>query len=410
MEKNKKTENKRKTMTKNSSARIKSRTPAAAAAAACAVIAFGGALWFADSSRGSTSPAASPEEAASAAELAVTEESSAAEQQNGDNETSATASDITRETNEELKRNEYARYDGVSYEIGSKNLRLFDERVGEITAGFEGLDMWVCGTAARYPYYEIMVAVRTKDGSPLADMLGESSLPDITTVYGTGLELNGYGASDLAANGDTGILYIHLDFSENGNYYQDGGSVTLRIDGINNQNGITTESSGSFTATIPVDDMKYNDRVISDINAEGSWDNKLKGENSFILDYELLSLSYSEGGLELLMDIKTPAEDWEYEAVLYSSARMTKRWSGREIFEECAADENSDMYGAEYDDDYDFIKLDYADGTVKGLDHGWANVTRQDDGSYRISFNTTFYGIDLEGLTAIEVGSVTVPV
>lgn len=366
---NKITQEKREKLNTDKPARVRRKLPFAVAAAAFALIIGGGYVLsnIASGGENDISPAAQ--------ESRISEE------------------DVQAENTDYLRKS-YENW-GRSFDDGKDYIRVFDERVGEIASGFDDLEIRVLGTVCCYPYYNISIMVRNVDGSEIsAD--GSKADFDYSLSRDDGMPNSSY-SGGMDSYGDCLIGTVRMNCEKNGCYINDDTNFRLEISSISLDNDMSI--SGSFKAEFPAGKMMYNDKF-AEIGQAGTWD----CIDGYKLEYDVESISYSDCGLELTMDITSQETDTVAYSTYYTAidpeGRRVKRWNGPEIWDT--------IDGFDPDFDYDFIKVRYSDGTTKALDFGDFDLIRDGTGLFKAYFSLVSAPINSDEITGFTIGSVEV--
>lgn len=261
------TENNERTITDNNSgARIRSKAPAAVAVAACAVVAVFGAVQMANNKVESG---------------ASVNNSHTDVVENTATDAEDTVSEYFDE--ETLKNYELSRliYDsaGRDYDADRDKIRIMEGKVGEITSGFDGLDMRISSLNYQAPNLNIEVAVQTKDGSEIAPHL-EEYFNDIEAQGAVWINGKRYGYEGISLHsfGDTATGYILITPDWLNSYDLSDNDIRVEISEMrsldNELSGADSPSldvSGEFTAEFKVgtfgnaNDFKDEEATVSDV-------------------------------------------------------------------------------------------------------------------------------------------------
>ncbi|MDO4945719.1 MAG: hypothetical protein Q4E74_11035 [Ruminococcus sp.] len=283
---------------------------------------------------------------------------------------------------------------GRSFDNGKDYIRVFDKQVGEITSGFDNLEIRVLGTVCCYPYYSVSVMVRTLDGSEIGGGNSSGAKAEWSLSRSDGMSL-GFYSGGMDNYGDCLIGTIRMNYESNNGEFNNNMDFVLEISQITLDDD--TSLSGSFKGEFPAGDMLYKDKFL-EVDQTGKWE----CSDGYELEYNLESISYSDCGLELSMDITSRESD----TITYSEAinpywRSVKRWTGPELWDT--------IEGFEPDFDYDFVKVRYEDGTSEALDFGDFDLIRDEGtGLFKAYFSLLSSPMNSDEITGFTIGSVEV--
>ena len=331
------------------------------------------------------------------------------------------------EENEQFARLAYD--SDEAYELAKDNIVIMNEKVGEIKNGFDNLDIRIAAVSGAYPFYEIVLAVQTKDGSPITD--GESLLIDadisvdgkILTIGNMMLNVFGDKAvntqcitlegRDYAANiTEEKDIQVKINtirknlFYTKKEYIEKHPEMEERCRDIPDDGMISDREIayyGLYEASfkpINLKNIPADARSKSDLSVRGKW-NILNfwDDTDQTDDYTIDSINWSANGLSfgMKLDEDNDVDPFTIEAYLGSPQLEASSCNGgleEEYFE-----------GHE-----PFVKLEYADGTVKTLDVTDVTADRYENGSIAVYFNTMTVPTDYTNVTAIHLGTAVIPI
>lgn len=372
-------------------ARIKSKAPAAAAIAACAVIAVVGAAQLSDNA---VQPGSEGEDFGITTDAQDTDETC---EQADENEINYMMSRLYYDQN------------GKDYELAKDNIRLMDGKVGEVEWGFENYDIRVADVQVCYPFYDIEIAMQTKDGSmieePIDFIFGKITANGESVSFAAG-GMNVYG--DKA----TGSLYIDMTDNVYADMNEDSDMVVV-INSLAKSEGGYEEgvAGGRFVAEFKLGELLEKDKLANGnymISLEHdylfAWDMEHFGEQRD-LEFYINGMSWSNCGLTLNISVEKGDEDMEdYElgwALDPAWKRYLKDMSPEELTEQDLT-LNEQHFDSERD--YYFVKLEYKDGTVAYLDYSDLRCIKNQNGSYTLYFNDLHDPYDSENVRAFLIG------
>ena len=432
-------ENKTITNVQNDKVKIKNKAPAAVAIAACAALAVFGTTKYLG--KNTPKPITTNETTLTTDEEDTTDIEDIFDEESTDAEdiesTDAEDSDSTTEErdeeifefNKKIARHWYDEH-GTDYDLAKDSIVVMDRKYGEKVEGYEDVDIWVADVKVSYPYLEADIVFNSKNG-------GEISYNDFTFLFGYNDELawgDSVSYTDIDENTWFGTYRVILSEFNGLEALNESDTYTLYI--TNDDKVLIpnlylsyeyepTANYGVFKADfsigkdIEILPNEENEHHIS-VNTEGKWNMlDFKTGDSFIdIEYTINSIDWSNDKFIFNMKLKTEPDG-------FFTPNFGRQLATHFYDEEAVADVSSNnlitdfsdetfTYDYDYDPDrdYNFVKLEYADGSIKNLNFNYDDVNskRCRDDSIDISFNCIEYPFDAEGVTAIHVGSVVIPV
>lgn len=382
-------------------AHIKSKAPAAVAIAACAVVAVVGAVQL---SHNSFEPGAADDNPA------VTTDAEDAAENDGDNNAEDTdAWSDEGQTNYLFSRLLFDNY-GRDYDLAKDNIRLMDDTVDESVTGFKSFDIHVADVHVSYPYYDIEIAVQTKDGSKISD---KRTIEFTGGVMCDGISVNhSSGGMDVYGDKATGTLRINMT-DETTELLTENSDITVSVTQLRETDDEII-GNGSFQANFKAGEIYDKDKL-----ASGKYMLELPQEELFFwnmehyaqqrdLEFYVNGLSWTNCGLTMNIDVQkgdAGIEDYELGWDIDSTWRIALIYVPKEELEGEYADT---IYGKQYfdpDRDYNFVKIEYKDGTIKNLDYNELTCKLNEDGSYTLYFKNLYNPYDSENVGAFLIGN-----
>ncbi|SFC69563.1 hypothetical protein [Ruminococcus albus] len=401
-------ENRIKTNVQNNKAKIKNKAPAAVAIAACAAVAVAGAMHY----RGNDIP----EPGVSNDSTVTTDAEDCTEVTDA---ISTDDEDYTKANNEKYIRLWYEDH-GRDYDLVKDRITIMDsEECEELSGGgyiqglyvtgeskFVGIpdvDIRVADVRVSYPFYEIDYLIKSDDADLLDDVVLSSGFFVGEYSYYTNDTKLSWRGEDVA------IYTAHIDLSKGDAY--DHAKLGEKL-------GVTVADKYLAEFTLG-EDIEFDPEYVYDhhisANADGKWNiqRALYPEQGNVdIDYTINSVDYSNYNLAFNFTLNTELNN--FDSFFFGEEIATVFHSDEYVAELEAAGklEYGTELGCEYDPDrdYHFVKLEYADGTIKNLDFNAVATRELDDGTLTITFNSLDYPFDADSVTAIHLGSAVIPV
>lgn len=382
-------------------ARIRSKAPAAAVIAACAAIIAVGAVQF---SHNNFEPGAADDD------TGITTDAEDVTEENGDTDGQADENEI----NYMMSRLTYDNF-GRDYELAEGNIRPMDGKVGEVVSGFDNLDFRVADVRVCYPYYLIDIAVQTLDGSVVAD----SSFINLNgDIYVNGKDVE-WSCGYLQIYGDKAIATYRLDLTRDScRELNENSDVEVVIRKFRNTSveyfGRETVAEGEFRAAFKAGEIIDRDKL-----ADGNYMIWLEQDKLFTwgiehyaeqreLEFYVNGISWSNCGLTMNISVEKGDEDMEVYELGWALDTVWRKFLKYDTPPEEFIGQYADTIGGKaYFDperDYNFVKLEYKDGTIADMDHRDLTCILNKNGSYTLYFNNLQDPYDSENVRAFLVG------